>query len=345
MKLIIQIPCLNEAATLPTTLADLPDHLNGVDTIEVLVIDDGSTDDTVRVAREHGVQHIVHHHANKGLAAAFQSGLNAALELEADIIVNTDADNQYPGRYIADLIAPILEGKADIVIGDRQTETIEHFSVSKKLLQKAGSSVVRYVSSTAVPDAPSGFRAMTREAALRINILTSYTYTLETIIQAGHKNLTIAHVPVKTNPKLRESRLIKSNLRYVTRSAATILRLFLLYQPLRTFTYISLPFTLIGGGLWLRYFILWLSGEGGRGANIQSITVGSALLIIGFIVWLIGLIGDLISINRRLHEETLYYVKRLTLLRQTDDPYQQHPKYEFGHYPDEPVYRGEDQRF
>jgi hypothetical protein len=265
----------------------------------------------VAVAREHGVHHVVRHTVNKGLATAFQSGLNACLQLGADIIVNTDADNQYPGRYIVDLVTPIIEQRADIVIGDRQTDTIEHFSPIKKRLQKMGSAVVRIVSKTDVPDAPSGFRAWSREAALRINVITGYTYTLETIIQAGNKNLAIINVPVYTNAKLRESRLISSIPQYVIRSALTILRLFVLYQPLKTFTYLSAPFIGIGLLLWIRYGILALTTDLSRGAHVQSVVVGAALLIMGFIVFLIGLLGDLIAINRRLHEETLYYVKKL----------------------------------
>ena len=242
MKLIVQIPCLNEAETLPQTVADIPHHMSGVDEIELLVIDDGSTDRTIEVAQSVGVEHIVSHPGNKGLAAAFQTGLDTCLQLGADIIVNTDGDNQYPGRYIPDLIAPILRGEADIVVADRQTDKIEHFSPTKRLLQRLGSAIVRYVSDTSVPDAPSGFRAFSREAALRLNVLTGYTYTLETLIQAGKKKLTVAHIPITTNPQLRESRLIRNIGMYVTLSARTIVRLFALYEPLRAFTYISLPF-------------------------------------------------------------------------------------------------------
>lgn len=325
MKLIIQIPCLNEERTLPETLADLPRRIDGIDEIEWMIIDDGSTDRTAQVAREHGVHHIVRHSTNKGLAAAFQTGLNAALRRGADIIVNTDADNQYPGAAIPELVRPIVENGVDMVIGDRQTSTIEHFSPTKKLLQRIGSRVVQHVSNTDVPDAPSGFRAFSREAALRLNIITDYTYTLETIIQAGHKNLTVLHVPVTTNAKTRESRLIKSNWRYVLRSAATIMRLFLLYMPLRTFAYLALPFLLVGGGLWVRYFVLWLAGETARGSHIQSVTVGGALLLLGFFVFVIGLVGDLIAINRRLHEETLYYVKQAALLSESTQPQNQPP--------------------
>jgi len=313
MKLVIQIPCLNEEDSLPITLAELPRHLDGVDVIEWLIVDDGSTDRTVEVARALGVDYVVRHPVNKGLAAAFRSGLDAALQLGADIIVNTDADNQYPARYIPDLIAPILRHQADIVIGDRQTGQIEHFSPTKRLLQSFGSAVVRLVSNTNVPDAPSGFRAMSRDAALQLNILTRYTYTLETIIQAGNKNLVVAHVPIETNGKLRESRLIKSMFRYVLRSATTILWLFVLYRPLRSFSLLAAPFLLGGALLWLRFVVLLMTGEAGRGTNVQSVIVGSALLIIGFMVFLIGLIGELVAMNRRLQEETLFYVKRLAL--------------------------------
>lgn len=320
MKLIIQIPCLNEAETLPLTLAELPRHIDGIDAVEWLVIDDGSTDDTVSVARDCGVDHVVSHTVNKGLATAFQTGLNASLQLGADIVVNTDADNQYPGQYIPQLVEPIVRRQADIVIGDRQTSQIEHFSATKKALQSLGTSVVRYASGTEARDAPSGFRAFSREAAMRMNVLTRYTYTLETIIQAGNKNLTIAHVPIKTNPDLRRSRLVRSIPRYVFSSGMTIVHLFALYRPLRTFAYLSLPFLLVGGGLLVRFFILFLMGEVTRGAHIQSVAVGSALLVIGFLVFLIGLVGDLIATNRRLHEETLYYLKQIAFSPGNGDP-------------------------
>lgn len=320
MKLIIQIPCYNEESTLPETIADLPDRIDGIDEIEILVIDDGSTDRTAAVARELGVHHIAQHQINRGLAAAFKTGLEACLQQGADIIVNTDADNQYPGRYIADLVRPILDGQADLVIGDRQTATIEHFSRSKKVLQHIGSSVIRFASNTQVPDAPSGFRALTRETALRMNILTGYTYTLETIIQAGKKGLTVAHVPITTNPQTRKSRLVKSNLDYVKRSMGTILRLFLLYEPLRSFIYLSLPLILGGLILWGRFLVLMLLGESARGSNVQSIMVGLAALIIGGLVVAIGLLGEILAINRQLQEETLYYLKRAQL-----QPKQAHP--------------------
>ena len=315
MKLIVQIPCYNEEETLPLTLAEIPKKIEGIDTIEVLIIDDGCQDRTVAVAQEHGVQHIVRHKVNKGLAAAFQTGLAACLERGADIIVNTDADNQYPGRYIADLVQPILAGQAELVIGDRQTASIQHFSPMKKLLQNWGSAIVRYASQTDVPDAPSGFRAMTRETALRINIFTRYTYTLETIIQAGSRNVAIAAVPITVNPKLRESRLIRNIPQYLWRSGITILHLFMLYKPLRSFVYLSLPLFTAGGIFWLRFFLIFVQGGSERGSNVQSIIVGAVAIILGFITVLFGLIGELIAVNRRLHEETLYYQKRAALLQ------------------------------
>ncbi len=313
MKLIIQIPCYNEEKDLPTTLAHLPTSIKGVDQIEWLVINDGSTDRTIEVAKAHGVHHVISNTANKGLAITFQAGINRCLELGADIIVNTDADNQYPGEYIADLIHPILAGKADMVIANRQTDKIQHFSPLKKWLQALGSSVVRLVSGTSVPDAPSGFRAISREAALRLNVITGYTYTLETIIQAGKRNLTIVSIPIEVNPKTRESRLIRSIPDYVRRSLFTILKLFILYEPMRFFLWLSAPFFLIGGGLWFRFFIIWIQGESERSSHIQSLIVGSGALIIGFLVVVLGILGDIIAINRRILEESLYHTKRLSL--------------------------------
>lgn len=311
MKLIIQIPCLNEEATLPNTLADLPRQIEGIDIIEILVINDGSTDNTVQVARENGVQHVVSHPRNRGLAAAFKTGIEDCLMHGADIIVNTDADNQYPGAEIPALVAPILRGEADMAIGNRQPHLIAHFSRSKKLLQWMGSAVVRWVSGTDVPDAPSGFRAFSREAAMRINIVTAYSYTLETIIQAGKKNLTIANIPISTNPETRPSRLFKSNFSYVRNSIGTILRLFLLYEPFKSFLYLALPFFLTGAVPWVRYLILILENADARGANIQSIQVGSVLIITSILMIMFGLTGEILAINRRVYEDSLYYQKQL----------------------------------
>lgn len=313
MKLIIQIPCLNEEQTLPATLAELPRAVPGFDIVEWLVIDDGSTDRTVPVARAQGVDHIVRHAHNKGLASAFQTGINACLQLGADVIVTTDADNQYPGRYVSALLRPTLTGEADIVIGDRQTSKIEHFSVLKRILHRLGSSVVRWMSGTTVPDAPSGFRAFTREAALRLNVLTDYTYTLDTIIQAGRKNLKVASIPIQTNAPLRGSRLIRGTFPYVLRSAATILRISILYRPFRTFAIISLPFLVSGAALWLRYLVLWLTQDLPRSAHLASIVVGSVLLIVSLLILLFGLLADILGITRRIQEEALYHAKRLSL--------------------------------
>jgi glycosyltransferase involved in cell wall biosynthesis len=311
VKLIIQIPCLNEEITLPQTLADLPRQIEGIAEIEFLVIDDGSTDTTVQVARANGVHHIVSHPQNRGLAAAFKTGLEACLLHGADIIVNTDADNQYPGAAIPALVAPILRGEADMVIGDRRTQQIAHFSRSKKLLQWLGSAVVRWVSGTDIPDAPSGFRAFSRDAAMRLNVVTNYSYTLESIIQAGKKNMAIASVPVTTNPETRPSRLFKSNLSYIRYSAGTILRLFLLFDPFRSFLYLSLPFFFVGMATWVRYLVLILQGSDARGANIQSIQFGSVLIITSILMVMFGLIGEILAVNRRIQEDSLYYIKQL----------------------------------
>ena len=314
MHLIIQIPCYNEADTLPQTIANLPTRIPGVDRIETLIIDDGSADDTVAVARRLGVDHIVRHPHNRGLAAVFQSGINACLKLGADIIVNTDGDNQYPGDQIPQLIAPILAGTADMVIGDRQTHTIEHFSPLKRLLQQWGSWVVRVASGTEVPDATSGFRALSRDAAMRLSIFTKYTYTLETIIQAGKKGLIVTSVPIRVNPPLRESRLIKSNWAYIKRNAATILRLYTFYEPLKTFSYLSLPFFLVGVILLGRFFYFYLSGEIDTiGRFVQSVMIGGTSLTLGFLIFVLGVLADLIAANRQLTEETLYRIKRLEL--------------------------------
>jgi len=313
MFLIIQIPCYNEEHTLPAALADIPQHIPGVDRIETLVIDDGSSDDTVAVARRLGVNHIVQLTGNKGLATDFQRGLDACLRLGADIIVNTDGDNQYPQADIPRLIAPVLGREADIVVGDRQVHAVQHFSPLKRLLQQWGSWVVRQVSGLKVPDATSGFRAYSREAALRMSLLTRYTYTLETIIQAGKKGLRVTHVPIQANPPTRASRLIKSNWSYVKRSAATILRLYAFYEPLRTFFYLSLPFVLVGLGTILRFLYLYFTDQTGIGRHVQSLVIGGTFLTLGFLLFIFGVIADLTAANRLLVEETLYRIKCMEL--------------------------------
>jgi glycosyltransferase involved in cell wall biosynthesis len=311
MKLIVQIPCLNEAATLPATLAAIPRHIQGVDQVELLVVDDGSSDQTSQVARQSGVEHIVRFRGHRGLATAFAAGLDAALRLGADVIVNTDGDNQYAGADIPQLIAPILAGRADVVIGDRQIDSIAHFSPSKKRLQKLGSWVVRQASDTAIPDTTSGFRAYSREAALRLNVVSDYSYTLETIIQAGKQRLAMESVPVDTNPVLRESRLISSIPDYLRRSGRTIVRIYTMYQPLRVFVAAGVLLLLAGLLLSVRYLYFVLQGEGT--GHVQSVIIAAVFFIAGFQVILIGLLADLIAINRRLSEDILLRVKRLEL--------------------------------
>ena len=311
-KLIIQIPCLNEAQTLPATVADLPRSVPGVDVIETLVIDDGSRDGTADVARACGVDHVVRLTRNKGLAAAFTAGIDAALKLGADLIVNTDADNQYAGHEIPKLLAPLLRGEADIVVGDRNIAVVEHMSWQKRQLQRLGSWVVRQVSNTSVPDTTSGFRAYTREAALRMTIVSEFSYTLESIIQAGKKRMAIAHVAVATNPRTRDSRLFDSLFSYVKRSAATIVRIYAMYEPLKVFTYIGL--LVFGGGVagGVRFLYYYYFVDGGMG-HIQSLILSAVLMILGFQVLLIGLLADVISANRKLLEDIVYRVRSLEL--------------------------------
>ncbi len=311
MHLIVQIPCYNEERGLPATLAGIPSNIPGVDLIETLIIDDGSTDNTVDVARRLGVDHIVRLPGHKGLATAFQTGLDICLRSGADIIVNTDGDNQYPQSDIPRLITPILQNEADIVIGDRQVQTVSHFSPFKKRLQQWGSWVVCLASGVKAPDATSGFRAYSREAALRMSILTRYTYTLETIIQAGKKGLRIAYVPIQVNQPTRDSRLIKSNWSYIKHSAATILRLYVYYEPLRTFFYVSLPFIVVGLFALVRFLFFHFTGQAGIGRHVQSLVVGGTLLTIGFLLFVLGVLADLIAANRMLVEETMYRVKRM----------------------------------
>ena len=301
MKLVIQIPCYNEAATLGTTLHDLPRTVPGVDRVEWLVIDDGSTDATVAVAREHGVDHIVRLPINRGLARAFMAGLEAALRAGADVIVNTDADNQYAAADIPALVAPVLEGRADMVIGARPIGDIAHFSPAKKFLQRIGSRVVQLASNTRVPDAPSGFRAMSRAAAMQLNVFSSYTYTLETIIQAGQKGLTVVSVPVRVNADLRPSRLVRSIPQYLRRSALTIGHIFLIYRPFRFFAVVSALCFLPGFLIGVRFVFEFLRGHGQ--GHVQSLILASILVIAALLFFMLGLLADLISVNRRLLED------------------------------------------
>ncbi len=312
MKLIIQIPCFNEEEFLPVTLNALPKHIDGIDEVEVLVIDDGSTDGTVDIARRHGVQHIVRLTNNKGLAEGFMAGLDACLKLGADIIVNTDADNQYYGEDIEKLVRPILDEKAEIVIGDRNVSVLKHFSFVKRKLQVVGSWVVRHLSGTDIPDATSGFRAMTREAALRMNVVSKFTYTLETIIQAGKKNIALAHVPVRTNSKLRESRLFGSIWGYIKKSVSTIIRIYTMYEPLKMFLYIGSVIFGIGTLLGVRFLYFYFFVDRGEG-HIQSLILAAVLLIVGFQICMIGLLADIIGANRRLIDDTLYRIKKIEL--------------------------------
>jgi glycosyltransferase involved in cell wall biosynthesis len=311
VKLVIQIPAFNEAATLGLTLGDLPRQLPGVDTVEWLVVDDGSTDATSEVARQHGVDHIVRLPSNRGLARAFTTGVEAALRAGADIIVNTDADNQYRAADIPVLIAPILAGQADMVIGARPIDEMAHFSRAKKLLQRAGSRVVQLASSTRVPDAPSGFRAFSRQAALQINVFNNYTYTLETIIQAGQKGLTVLSVPVRVNPDLRPSRLVRGIPQYLGLSALTIARIFVTYRPLRFFFAIGAILGAAGGLIGLRFLVEFARGHGQ--GHVQSLILTAILLIGAMLFFILGLLADLVSVNRRLLEDLRTRLGRLEL--------------------------------
>ena len=310
-KLIIQIPCYNEEATLGVTLSALPRQLPGISCVEWLVINDGSTDKTIEVARSFGVDHIVNFNHNQGLAKAFTAGIEASLIAGADIIVNTDADNQYCADDIPKLIEPILTGKAEIVIGTRPISKIKHFSPTKKVLQKLGSWVVRIASNTDIPDAPSGFRAISREAAMQLNVFNEYTYTLEMIIQAGQKGIVITSVPIRTNKYLRPSRLVKSIPTYVQRSLFTILRIFMTYQPLRFFTTLgSIPFT-IGFMLGVRWLVLFFIGT--TRTRIPSLILAAILIIIGVQLWLFGLVADLMAVNRKMLEEIQLRMRRAAI--------------------------------
>src|SRR5271167_2346989 len=311
MKLIIQIPCFNEAEQLPATLADLPRSLEGFDVVEWLIVDDGSSDDTVAVALQQGVDHLVRLTNNKGLAAAFQAGIDTALKLGADVIVNTDADNQYYGPDVAKLVRPILEGRADMVIGDREVTEIEHFSALKKALQRLGSWVVRQASSTSVPDTTSGFRAYNREAAIQMLVVSKFTYTLETIIQAGKLLVAIDHVSVRTNPKTRESRLFPSMGAYVRRNAVSIFRIYAQYEPLRVFWSLAALIGIVSVGVWIRFAVAYADGNG-KG-HVQSLILGAVLFIAAVVLWALGVIGDLLAAQRVMTQKTFERVRRIEL--------------------------------
>jgi glycosyltransferase involved in cell wall biosynthesis len=308
VKLIIQIPCYNEATTLPTTVAALPRSLDGVDEIEVLVVDDGSQDGTADVAVDLGVHHVVRMTHNSGLARAFVAGLDASVQLGADIVVNTDADNQYVADDINALIEPILAGRADVVVGDRGVGAHPDFSPSKRRLQQLGSWVISQAANTDIPDATSGFRALTRDAALRTIVLSEYSYTLETLIQAGANHRAVEYVPVRTNPPTRPSRLMRSLPNYLGNSGATIVRAYTVYRPLRVFITLGLVLVLIGAAIGLRFLYYYFAGSGT--GHIQSLILAAVLLIVGFQVMMIGLVADLIGFNRKIIEEILYRVRR-----------------------------------
>lgn len=309
MKLIIQIPCYNEEQTLPAVYRDLPRHIEGIDKIETLIIDDGSTDRTVEIARELGIDHIVRFPNNRGLAKGFMAGLDAGLRLGADIIVNTDGDNQYYGGDIPALVQPILEGKAEMVIGDRDTDNIEHFSKLKKKLQKTGSGVVRRASGSNVADTTSGFRAYSRDAAMKMNVTSDYTYTLETIIDAGNKKMGIANVKIHTNEKLRESRLFKSMWSYIKRSAGTIIRVYTSKKPLKIFLGLAVFFLIMGLVPAVRYLYFFFIGA--RSGHVQSLIFASICITISVMLAVFGMLADMISSNRKVLDEALYRIKKL----------------------------------
>lgn len=303
MRLVVQVPCLNEAETLPSVLASIPRSIPGINEIVIVVIDDGSTDGTADVARAHGVSHVVRHAGTQGLGRSFHDGVQYALSLGADVLVNTDGDNQYPSDRIADLVAPIVNGEADIVIADRQTQLIAHFSPSKKLLQRAGSAIVNRAAGTHVPDAASGFRAYSQNSLVRLNTVTRFSYCMETIIQAGNKRLTLASVPIITNPKTRESRLFTSHRQHVYKSAAAITRAFIMYKPYLVFGWLAALLSVVGFVPFARYALLTAQGQGG--GHLQSLLVGAVLLIVAFLTLMLGVLSDLIRTNRILIEQQL----------------------------------------
>jgi glycosyltransferase involved in cell wall biosynthesis len=317
MKLIIQIPCYNEEKTLPEVVQDLPRELPGIDSIEYLIIDDGSADRTIEVAKELGVHHIVKLGSNQGLATAFLTGIRRCVELGADIIVNTDGDNQYSGHCIKDIIQPVVEGKADVVVGARPITEIEHFSWLKKKLQSMGSRVVRHFSGTDIPDTTSGFRAYSAEAAMKLHVFNRYTYTLETIIQAGHMNMRLGHVPIDVNPKTRESRLISSIPRYISRSVSIILRSYITYKPLRTFFYLMIAPSILGFALCLLFLYYYFFTDGGSG-HIQMLILAAILIFVALSLLVIGILADLTSVNRKLIQEILFLQRKHSYRRDWD---------------------------
>jgi glycosyltransferase involved in cell wall biosynthesis len=311
MKLIIQIPCFNEQDQLPTTLADLPRTVEGFDEVEWLVVDDGSTDRTIEVARAHGVDHIVKLTNNKGLATAFQAGLDACLKLGADVAVNTDADNQYDGRDIPKLVKPIVDGRADMVVGDRVVESVEHFSPLKKRLQRFGSWVVRGASGTDIPDATSGFRAYNREAAIQVQVVSKFTYTLETIIQAGKMLVAVEHTPIRTNEKTRDSRLFPSMWAYVRRNTISIFRIYALYEPLKVFMTAAAVVGLASFVIWGRFLYFYIDGSGS--GHVQSLILGAVLFIAAVQLAALGVVGDILAGSRVLQQRILERVRRVEL--------------------------------
>jgi glycosyltransferase involved in cell wall biosynthesis len=311
VKVIIQIPCFNEAEQLPATFADLPRELPGVDRVEWLVIDDGSTDGTIETARRHGTDHVIRLTNNKGLAAAFQAGIDASLKLGADVIVNTDADNQYHGDDIPKLIAPVLAGDADMVVGNREVSKRADFSPAKKLLQRLGSAVVRRASGTSIPDTTSGFRAYNREAALQVQVVSTFTYTLETIIQAGKMLVAVEHLPVRTNPTARRSRLFPSTWDYVRRNATGIFRIYSLYEPLRVFLTAAAAVGLVAVAIWARFLYFYVSGEGA--GHVQSLILGAVLFIAAVQLAALGVVGDILAGSRVLQQRILERVRRVEL--------------------------------
>ena len=311
MKLIVQIPCLNEESSIEKTIKDVPRIIDGISSVEILVLDDGSSDRTSEIAKKAGANYVFRSNNTKGLARTFMAGLDACMQFGADIIVNTDGDNQYNGKDIPRLITPILDGRADIVVGDREINSIEHFSSIKKILQKLGSWVVCKLSGTDIPDTTSGFRAYSKEAALRLNIISPYTYTLESIIQAGKKHLNITHIPIKSNPPVRKSRLFSSMPMYIKRQVVTIFRMYAMFQPLRVFFYLGIGLCTVGMFAIVRYLYFYFTGDGS--GHIQSLIISSICVILGFMIFMIGIVADIISFNRQLIENTLFKVRKIEI--------------------------------